>query len=309
MIRNSRILFERILCPTDLTEESDGGLGFAIALAEAYSAKLFVLHCLRAQALPASTYHSNVKRQMERSILRQFSVTPALNWEALVVDGDPVTAIPREAASRAAVLIVMVSRRRAHAAALLGSTAESICRTAPCPVLVTHPEERVGGVWNRTSLGKVLVAHDFSDCSELALINALSLAQEYQSELHLIHVLQLLQRPGGFEVEPNGESAFQQAARRLDNSIPIEARAWCEPKVAVREGQPYREILTYAEEDKIDLICMGVRGTGFGMKALFGSNADRVLRQAPCPVLIARPLKPALARSAESIGNDKATKQ
>jgi nucleotide-binding universal stress UspA family protein len=38
---------------------------------------------------------------------------------------------------------------------------------------------------------------------------------------------------------------------------------------------------------------MGTHGAGFGMWALFGSNADRVLRQAPCPVLVARPLRPA----------------
>ena len=47
----------------------------------------------------------------------------------------------------------------------------------------------------------------------------------------------------------------------------------------------------------MDLRRMGVSGTGFGMRALFGSNADRVLRQAPCPVLIARPLRPELANS------------
>jgi len=67
----------------------------------------------------------------------------------------------------------------------------------------------------------------------------------------------------------------------------------------VRAGKPYREILCYAEEEEIDLICMGTHGAGFGMRALFGSNVDRVLRQAPCPVLIARPLKPAFMPAAE----------
>ena len=296
MSRNLRIAFERILCPTDLTEDSDDALRYAIALAEAYDAKLVVLHCVHAQALPAYVYRPNLERHIERSILKRFVEPPVFDWEAVVVEDDPVSAIPREAASRSAGLIVMRSRRRPHAAALLGSTAESICRTAPCPVLVTHPAERVwvDGSSSRISLRKVLVAHDFSDCSELALINALSLAQEYQSELHLIHVLPSLSGAGS-EVEPSLESAFQEAAQRLDNSVPLEARSWCELKLAVREGQPYREILAYAEEEQIDLICMGVRGTGFGMKALFGSNADRVLRQAPCPFLIARPLKPAPA--------------
>jgi nucleotide-binding universal stress UspA family protein len=68
---------------------------------------------------------------------------------------------------------------------------------------------------------------------------------------------------------------------------------WCKVIQAVNCGQPYREILSYAEENEIDLICMGVHGAGFAMRALFGSNTDRVLRQAPCPALIARPLKPA----------------
>jgi nucleotide-binding universal stress UspA family protein len=46
--------------------------------------------------------------------------------------------------------------------------------------------------------------------------------------------------------------------------------------LAVKCGQPYREILSYTEENEIDLICMGVHGAGFAMRALFGSNTDRV---------------------------------
>ena len=55
--------------------------------------------------------------------------------------------------------------------------------------------------------------------------------------------------------------------------------------------------LSYAEENEIDLICMGVHGAGFAMRALFGSNTDRVLRQAPCLALIARSLKPAFTNN------------
>jgi nucleotide-binding universal stress UspA family protein len=49
------------------------------------------------------------------------------------------------------------------------------------------------------------------------------------------------------------------------------------------------EVLTYAQQQKIDLICLGARGSGWSLGKLFGSNVDRVLRQAPCPVLVARP--------------------
>jgi nucleotide-binding universal stress UspA family protein len=274
---------------------------YAMALAEAYGAKLFVLHCADEQPLQAYAYQRNVERHVEHFLLERPPGKSSLDWEAVVVKDDPVSAIPGEAASRSANLIVMRSRRRPHAAALLGSTAESVCRIAPCPVLVTHPDERPwpAGPSNGIAIRKVLVAHDFSDCSELALANGLSLAQEYQAQLHLIHVLQAPQRGDGYDSDRTPESSFQQAAERLENSMPTEAGLWCKLNVAVREGPPYREILTYAEEEKIDLICMGVRGTGFGMKALFGSNADRVLRQAPCPVLVARPLKPTGAQSVQ----------
>ena len=62
-----------------------------------------------------------------------------------------------------------------------------------------------------------------------------------------------------------------------------------------KRGNPYREILNYAEKNDADLISVGAHGAGFGMRALFGSNVDRVLRQAPCPVLVARPLKPTVS--------------
>jgi len=89
----------------------------------------------------------------------------------------------------------------------------------------------------------------------------------------------------------------------LQQAVPAEAHLWCQVRHAVSEGQPYREILNYAESNDIDLICLGAHGAGFGMRALFGSNVDRVLRQAPCPVLVARPLKRAKAYPIElSVG-------
>jgi len=300
------INIERILCPTDLTPDSDEALRYGLALARAYNAHLFLCHCVPPAGADAGE-REYIKRLLERSIVRRMrdlgrdpECAPGaanLNWEALVIEGDPVVAITQEAAERRVDLICMRSRRRPYEAALLGSTAESICRTAPCPVLVTHPRERewVNLRSGEIDLRRLLVAHDFSDDSELALSYGLLLAQEYQAELHLIHVLPPRPRQEAPEIAwlpASDEDAFKKAARCLKSSIPAEALMWCEAKVAVREGNPYREILAYAEENEIDLICMGVRGAGFGMRALFGSNVDRVLRQAPCPVLIARPLRP-----------------
>jgi len=284
---------ERILCPTDLSPDSDEALRYATALAQAYSAKLLVCYCA---GRAVSNGCEKVKGLFEESIGPHISLADIskLDCESIVISGEAAKAIVDEAAHQHVDLIVMRSRRRPHAAAVLGSTAESICRNAPCPVLVTHPDERewVDNSNGKIDLKRVLVAYDFSDYSELALSYALTLAQEYQSELHLLHVLPpRVEKLWSSSSEVAFEINFQKATRRLQYVIPSDAYQWCKISKPVTEGQPYREILSYAEENKIDLICMGAHGTDFGMRALFGSNADRVLRQAPCPVLIARPLK------------------
>lgn len=291
---------KRILCPTDLTAESDEALRYALALARTYDAELIAYHCERAGGDPALD-QSEVKALFEQALFRYLGATElaAIDWRRVVEQGnDAGTAISDYAAEHGVDLIVMRSRRRPHRAALLGSTAETVCRSAPCPVMVMHSDQRdwVNGSSHEIAIKRVLVAYDFSDDSELALKQGLYFAQEYQAELHLLHVLP----PSSLEESeiswfPLGkEDAYHKAARRLQKAAPAEAHLWCEIKHSVCEGQAYREILNYAEKNAIDLVCIGAHGVGFASRALFGSNVDRVLRQAPCPVLVTRPLKPAI---------------
>jgi len=303
---------KRIVCPTDLSPESNQALRYALALAAAYGSELFLCHQLEREMVATAAAiqgQPRRRRQSEDQSNRMFETalqkllkpeeSAVLNWQGVVMDGDDVgEAITRTASSRGADLIVMRSRRRPHRAAILGSTAESVCRTAPCPVLVTHCDERdwVQPLSSSINIQRVLVPYDFSDYAELALKYALSFAQEYQAELHLLHVLppHSVNEPEIAWSPNQSDSAYHNAARRLQRVVPSEAYLWCEIKTAVSEGHPYREILNYAEQNAIDLVSIGAHGAGFGMRALFGSNVDRVLRQAPCPVLVARHLKPAL---------------
>jgi nucleotide-binding universal stress UspA family protein len=294
---------ESILCPIDLSPDSDEALRYAIALSRAYNAELILLHCDLTDPGLATRVAQDEAAETLRKSLQEYSGSAdlvGLDWKSLVITCDDAgEAISREAARYGVDLIVMRSRRRPHRAALLGSTAESVSRTAPCPVLVMHTDERdwVTGSDTKIELKRVLVAYDFSDYSELALNSALSFAQEFQSELHLLHVLPpSTVNESEISWYPLGrESAYHKAAHRLQKAVPPEVHLWCDIKHAVSEGQPYREILTYAEKNNIDLICLGAHGAGFGMRTLFGSNVDRVLRQAPCPVLVTRPLKPAMS--------------
>lgn len=285
---------DRILCPTDLTRESDEGLRYALALARAYKAKLILLYCRRPGSLVDWSTSANAARLFHQALFNHLDAAElaALEWEPVIAEADEVgRTIIDEASKRKADLVVMRSRRRPHAAALLGSTAETVSRHAPCPVLVLHEGERewVGFTAGEIDLKRILVTHDFSAGSESALNYGLMLAEENRAELHLLHVLEREEDPPEFALaHENIESLCNKAAYQLQDAISKEALRWCGAINAVRWGDVPTEILTYAENHKIDLICIGARGAGFNLNELFGSATEHVLRRANCPVLVAR---------------------
>ena len=288
----------RILCPTDLSTESDEALRYAVALARTYEAKLFLLHCNEENALADAddeTRKTQMNRLFAESLVPHLGLATMndLDWHGVVRSNvhDVGNAIIREAVEQKIDLIVMRSRRRPRAAVLLGSTAETVCRKPPCPVLVTHPLERewVSMSTGMIDLNRVLIANDFSRDSEMAMNFGLSLAQEYQAEVHIIHVLatQGHEEPELAWSSSSTGSAYTFTARKLQEALPQEVHLWCKSVNVVRGGKPYEEILAYAKEQEIDLICMGGSGSGWTIGKLLGSNVDRVLREASCPVLVA----------------------
>ena len=305
MRMNERIVFQRILYPTDLTPETTDGLEYAMALARSYGAKLVLCHSVGSQAASGSA--KDAKRRLTELMEKRLENDGAkmINWEAIVVEGETATEITRLAAEHRIDLIVMYARRIPPNVNLLKSKAEAISRTAPCPVFITHKQGRDRALLSANGIGfkRILVAYDFSGDSELGLTHGVSLAQEFQSELHLINVLAPIQNGSSELAIPpaNGEKTFRTAATRLSKAVPAETYVWSDVKQAVREGLPYREVLAYAGENDIDLICVGASGAGFGMWSLFGSNADRILRQAACPVLIARPLRPSASEASTNV--------
>jgi len=125
------INIKRILCPTDLSPHSGKAMRYALALARAHEAELIFFHC---------TPEIDGEERLKASVLEHAGPSVA---RLIVANADDIgEAIMMRAQLEAVDLIVMRSRRRPHRAALLGSTAESVCRSAPCPVLVMHNDEQ-----------------------------------------------------------------------------------------------------------------------------------------------------------------------
>jgi universal stress protein A len=124
----------------------------------------------------------------------------------------------------------------------------------------------------------ILAPTDFSPHSEQAVRYACRLAERLDSELHLLHVLS--------EIVPAGPD--ERAQETLDRSLDP---SWGKPgKVtrAVRWGSPVESIVSYAVDHRVDLVIISTHGRTGLSHVLLGSVAERIVREAPCPVLTIR---------------------
>lgn len=147
------------------------------------------------------------------------------------------------------------------------------------------------------TIRKILFATDFSPPSQHALKYACDLAEKFDSQLHLLHVVQDLMpfmgEPG--MLVPNVSNYLVElrdsAQRALEELPPKEFSAAGQAIRVLRTGPPFLEIVRYAKEAGIDLIVLGTHGRSGLKHVLLGSVAENVVRKAPCPVLTVRPPK------------------
>lgn len=294
---NHRIRFSKIFCPVDPAHECDAALRYAITLATMFEAELHLCHCFEKECAEGDELCLLRNRELEEAVLRNMrTAAPSeLKWSATFVNGIPRDALAREARRVGADLLVIQTRARGIPAIFLGSTAESLCHLAGCPVLVIREEERewVGQTVNEAALSRVTVAFDFTRDGERALAYGLSLAQEFEARLDVLHVLpksKLDNVPGYVESDSPVNLLERETINRIRQAIPPEADDWCDLHPVIRFGNPAEKITEYVEANKIELLVLGVRGIHNLKEALFGSTVDKVLPKVHCPALVARPL-------------------
>lgn len=144
---------------------------------------------------------------------------------------------------------------------------------------------------------KILVPVDFSGPSELALDEAATLAKPFQAQIDLLHVWELPALVGpqdvyiGAALPPTVVEAVKSNAEQTIAEFASRARARGIPIRAAQAmpGKAYELIVEEAERGAYDLIIVGTHGRKSWSRLLLGSVAERVVRRAPCPVLVARP--------------------
>lgn len=141
-------------------------------------------------------------------------------------------------------------------------------------------------------LKTILVPVDFSPPSKKALKDALVFAQQSKAKLILLHVVEPVSTPDfqvSFPLAMKDEALIAAAKKELERIVNTNRSPQRSvERILVRLGQPYYEIAKAARECKADLIIISTHGYSGLKHVLMGSTAERVVRHAPCPVLVVR---------------------
>ncbi|MGA9567225.1 MAG: universal stress protein [Candidatus Korobacteraceae bacterium] len=291
----TRVAFKNILLATDFSQVSQHALLYALGTAKRFDAQLTVVHVAPPESqtpIPMEPVPVELDWHKKRGAeglahLEGFEALHMYPHETVLKQGNPWPEISALIEERNFDLVVLGTHGRGILGTLfLGSVAEQVLRHAPCPVMTIGPDV-LTSIVDHEQLTHLLFATDFSEGSLHALPYALSLAEESNAEITLLHVLEQLE-PMPLEYSKELLSDYR---KRLWNLIPDDASLWCKPNVAVESGLAADSIVRKANEGHVDLIVMGVHPAGAMANHLPWTVLHWVVRHARCPVLTVRGAK------------------
>jgi nucleotide-binding universal stress UspA family protein len=290
-----------IVVGVDFSDGSEKAAKTGLELARHHGARLYLIH---AGAIPepvgeaADTTFSALVGAMKETELREARERLEKLRERLsgqgaevsqgIIDGPAHTALPKAAHELQADLLIAGSHGRTGIERfLMGSVAERLVRVAECPVLVVRNELPAQGAT------RILVPVDFSSASDKALAALPALAAE-QAEIELFHVWDL---PIGMAADYGGIEQINQlrgrieqsAKRRGQEALAKGRRLISGARFESAQGSPVDTIVNRLADGKHDLAVLGSHGRSGADRLFLGSVAEKVIRYAPCSVLVVPP--------------------
>lgn len=286
-----RIQLKNILFCSDFSPSANAAAPYAAELSKHYGGKLYALHvrppAVNPMAPPAtwSGLEEAAEIEAEQQKRKLLDTFPGVQLQVLISEGDLWLNVADTIKQHNVDLVVVGTRGRSGLSKLLlGSGAEEIFRQAGCPVLTVGPHS-LGKLNRGGEFTHILFATDLSPASDAAGAYAISLAQEYQAHLTLVHVL------GASKADDLVQPSSFTASKLLHDLVPAEAKSWCDYECIVEQGEAAENILKVASRQKANLIVLAVRQpAGFPIVAthLPMATAHKVVSRANCPVLTIR---------------------
>lgn len=286
-----------ILAATDFSEFSTKAVEFALSLGKQFQARVTLVHALEPyeedEEETARRDDGHTLAQKEEGALRR-KVQPYLDKAAaaqipadfvLLRGFNPADALLHFLGENRFDLVVSGTHGRSGLKHLFqGSVAEKLVRMSPIPVLTVHQSVE------NFHLRRILVPIDFSLPSRAALDAAGKIAGVYGARLILFHAIEQ-------EIYPSFYSEGEETLFDIDRNLPRIVRENLQEFVAdslnldlvedyvVKKGLAHQEIVDYAKKNRIDLLVIATHGLNGMEYLLLGNTAEKVIRQATCPVL------------------------
>ncbi|MBX3441447.1 MAG: universal stress protein [Planctomyces sp.] len=145
-----------------------------------------------------------------------------------------------------------------------------------------------------SNFSRILVPVDFSDNSMDALRQACDLGRRFDAEIHVVHVLEPWAPAAAVDqfVPDRDKELVAREKARINEALEALPPAEWGPQPVKRElvvGMAAPEVVKYAEQQGIELIVLGTHGRTGLARWFMGSVAEKVVRFAPCAVLVVRP--------------------
>jgi len=282
----------RIFFPSDLSPESERAFGHARLLAARLQAAVTLYHALE---IPAARWVKAAGREEE---LRQTLADEArvlLQGRAALLPGPSEVLVDDDVAAAASLadiavlrriretqpdLVVMASHSRgAMHSFFLGSVAQEVLAHGGRPTLVVGPRCEAPAKGYR----RVVLATDLSEASRRAFPYAALLSSRFDADLLAVYVVP---RPllAALSDNPVALAAAVPSTTRLREFVADLAPCRVTPRV--EQGAPWERIVAVAREEHADLVVMAHDGADGLGERLLGSETERVVRRAPCPVLV-----------------------
>jgi nucleotide-binding universal stress UspA family protein len=286
----TRNAVKNILFATDFSVASDAARPIAIQIARRYGAKVCGVHVNRFDDYTAAASNAWVgmaeaaEKQTKEDTRRLNEQLQSIEHEVVVTEGNIWEVVSKLIREKEIDLVVLGTRGRTGLGkTILGSVAEQILRQSTCPVLTVGPHVNL---WSDEygKMREILYATDLAAEFPMAAPYAVSLAQENQAHLVLLHVIEdpkaedLMHSPKAVDVKE----------RKLQQLVTQQAGLWCEPTYIVEQGPAAEKILDVAKRRHTDLIVLGARPAKGLATHLNIGTVHKVVSQATCPVLTIR---------------------
>ena len=291
----------KILVPVDFSEPSKTAVNYGLSLALQFNAGLVLAHIVPSSLVSAYTFPTESfafeKDQAESAKTTLPTLVPAecrerVRLGTIVKVGDVRSELLGMIHDENPDLLVMGTHgRNVFERFLLGSLTERMLRKVSVPILtVSHlaPTRELHTI-GPVPLRHVLYATDLSAGAESGLRFSAELARGAVARLSVVHVFKSLDRiywaaEAGY-IGDEILSMKEDAERRLHSSIPSDLPTTLQVEPVMLDGEAYREILNFADEQNVDIIVMNMQSKTALERAMLGSTAERVIRGAHVPVL------------------------